>query len=81
MKIDDYDEPSSRAGFNQAVRKEQDALKLRGSNAMQMLEEAIAYDCDGVYDSFQKKTTIEPEKTNDDGENITVDTRRVAFDP
>ena len=25
-----------------------------------------AYVYDGVYDSFQKETTIEPEKTNDD---------------
>ena len=81
MMIMNYDEPQSRAEVNEAVRKEQDALKLRAQNAMQMSEEASAYDYDGVYDSFQKETTTEPEKTNDDGENINVDTRCIVFDP
>lgn len=59
---DDYDAPSSRAGVNQAVRSEQDALKLRAQKAIQM-SEASLYDYDGAYDSFQKETTTEQEKT------------------
>ena len=64
---DDYDEPSSRAGVNQAVRSEQDALKLRAQKAMQISESSSLYDYDGVYDSFHKETDAEQEeKTKED---------------
>lgn len=61
---DEYDEPSSRAGVNEAVRSEQDALKVRSQKAIQAADTSV-YDYDGAYDSFHRAQTDEKEKEED----------------
>ncbi|GAX09210.1 coiled-coil domain-containing protein 55 [Fistulifera solaris] len=62
---DDYAEPSSRYGVNQAVRSEQDAMKMRAQKATQITDASV-YDYDGAYESFHKDPTAEQEEAIDD---------------
>lgn len=60
----------ARAVVNQALRKEQDALRQRAKKAMQAHAASDVYDYDGAYDSFKQSANAETNaKTSGDDNN------------